>query len=160
MKANKIQFFLVAFGVMLLVCAVLYKLFTRAFSPEFSCESFFHQTENGSSYIFDASYSFYFYKDGSGIISADGNVEYNGKKYILRRQASIQFTPVGNGIWKLTAVNETLNASDNTPDEIYSRYFFDRDKQAGRYISIYRINDSHWLIGSLKYPAFLCKSQQ
>lgn len=160
MIKNKSMIFSVVFGLMLISGTISYRLLTEKISPEFSCESFFHQTESGSDYVFDASYTFFFYSNGSGVISADGNVKYDDKKYILRRQASIKFKPIGKGIWQLTEVNETLTASDNTPDDIYTRYFFDRDRHSGRYISIYKINDSHWLIGSLRYPAFLCKSQK
>lgn len=151
-----IIFIALAFTITLL--SVAYVFFIKKLTPKLNCTAYFYQKYSDSTYLLSASYTFTFRPDGSGIISADGNVRYENRTYRLRREAAVTMKPADSGIWQFTNIRETRTVGDNTPDEIYSRFFYDRDKKSGRYISIKKLDEEHWIIGSLRYPAFLCKN--
>ena len=104
-----------------------------------------------------ATFMFLLNRDGTGVFVNDGTITYKGIVHTLRREAKVRIAPINAATapWKLIEFNETVSSSDNIPDEVYKRFFFDGSERSGRYITINKVG-AHWLIGSIRTPAFLC----
>ncbi|NIF33010.1 hypothetical protein F3J29_12805 [Enterobacter sp. Cy-643] len=161
---NKTSQYIVAsiISVLMIIAATAYVYYKKNLAPDLTCTSYFQKTNNTPPHTFSlaASYDFSFKHDGSGIISAGGDIVFDNTNHSLNRRASVKIRPVQDGIWQIISIKEMKLAGDTTPDEVYLKYFYDQGKNSGRYFSIKKLNEKYWLIGSLRYPAFMCKNER
>ncbi len=144
-------------GVAMLLAAGIQLLPNNPRSPELKCNTYLEQSGGDGQYLMKATFMFYLNRDGTGVFVNDGIITYKGTAYTLRREAKVRIAPINAATapWKLKEFNETVSTSDNIPDEVYKRFFFDGSERSGRYITINKVG-THWLIGSIRTPAFLC----
>lgn len=142
---------------MLLLAAGILLLPDNHRSPELKCNTYLEQSGGDGQFLMKATFMFLLNGDGTGVFVNDGTITYKGSVHILRREAKVRIAPINAtaAAWKLTEFKETASSSDTTPDEVYKRFFFDGSERSGRYITINKVGD-HWLIGSIRTPAFLC----
>lgn len=121
------------------------------------CTAYFHQTGAGGAYEMKANFIFNLTKPDAGIITIDGNLNYQGKSYVIRRDTDITYHYVSKNLYQIDTATVFRNARDTTPAELIDRHFFSTKQESSRYFTIKRVQDL-WLIGSLTSPAFLCRN--
>lgn len=138
--------------LLLLVSFLLLKEYNRSSQQlyQFSCDGFLSQFNDENDYAFFAGFRVSLSPDGEGLISIDGDFEKNHKKYLLRRDLTFRYRPYSQYLYRLTDLEITRGERDTLPDNVLSMNF------QYMYMASVPGKDNAILIGTVKFPAFIC----
>ncbi|WP_058911435.1 hypothetical protein [Entomohabitans teleogrylli] len=149
------RFFLVLLMLSsLFLCAIIYDRFDER--VDIACSAHFTQENKVVDYYLNMNVFFHLKKDGSGMVSLDGDVMHQGRYYHLRRDVLFDYTAEDNNIYRIYAPHILKAGRDNVPDVVMGNNFFSIAPDAGRFFSVVRIKNAY-LIGSLTTPGMLCR---
>lgn len=93
----------------------------------------------------------------NGVLSVNGTVERKGNLYILSRRVNYHTSPMMlNGMRKITFTKETAHLVDNTPDEIWQKYFIPEKIGVEFYVEVTMLNDNTMYLKGFSNPYNIC----
>lgn len=134
-------------------------------TPPFSCESNFSlvafwQNNKSDPVKINADLVLTFIDKENGILSATGTVEKKGNIYVLTRRLNFHTSPnMLNGMKKVTFTRESAHPADNTPDDIWQRYFIPERLGIDFYASMKMLNDNTLFVKTFSSPYSICVIQ-
>lgn len=93
----------------------------------------------------------------NGIFTVVGTVEKNGNVYFLSRRINFHTSPkMLNGMKRVTFTKESVQPVDNTPDEIWQKYFLPEKLGVDFYAGAKMINDNTLYFKGFSNPYTIC----
>ncbi|WP_421512480.1 hypothetical protein ACOQH0_23540 (plasmid) [Enterobacter sp. JS8-1] len=146
-------------ALLLIVMVLVTVMQLRGPVLDFSCASWFRQSNTSDDFDMTSNTLFTFTPDGKGLISMDGAVMRQGETFKLRRDYNFTYRHAGGNRWQLMDVDMTQAGSDNVPAGLVERNFYNTvTKTRGNYIYVAQVRDikGAWTVGGLYSPAFMC----
>lgn len=128
-------------------------------TPVFSCESQFSVEQNiNNDNIRAEGLIFANLVDDNFLITIDGLLTHNEKKYLISRTLKMKYTAYNTNahLYKITSVKTTRDNTDNVDDEIANSLLFGKGPDE-KIIFLKKLNNNVILFGNHTFPQYGCK---
>lgn len=101
----------------------------------------------------------YLYSNGEGVLTQIGNLNLNGKNYIIDRVHTINYSANSNDdVYTMDIHSMVKRDDDDFPNTIPAPYNFLGQKPTHLYVNITKAGENLYLFKESNLPIFLCKN--
>lgn len=125
---------------------------------DFSCSSSMsvYSEKKSENPIFNMTQSISLYSNNSGVIYASGELNEDGRKYIINRTAKLDYSKIGSNDMEARIVEVVKTSRDDVPKMLEEKYIAALTSDAVRIINIRKMESGDISFSFTSGPYFIC----